>query len=255
MRPGRDYCVSSRETPLDRTLSNRARKPTAVFCDFDGTITRTDLTDAVLEAFAHPTYKEWEHRWQTGEIGSRECLSRQVALIQADHAELLRFARNFPIDEGIFLLDQQCTQNGVPLVIVSDGVDLFIQAVLDQHRLSHIPVFSNRLKGERSHTLSLTFPHARPDCAVAAGTCKCALVVPPTPAARTVVYVGDGRSDCCVAAKAHKVFAKGVLREWCEQHDIACESFTTLTEVTQCLFPAVENEKGRYAVLPQVSVD
>ena len=136
-------------------------KPIAIFCDFDGTITRTDLTDAALEAFALPAYKEWEQRWQAGEVGSQECLKRQVELIQADHAELLRFARNFPIDQGIFELDRQCVQNGVPFVIVSDGLDLLVQTVLHQHGLSHIPVFSNHLRWERIETLALTFPHAR----------------------------------------------------------------------------------------------
>src|SRR5258706_8234897 len=96
----------------------------AIFCDFDGTITRTDLTDAVLEAFALPEFKDWEQRWQTGEIGSQECLAQQVALIQADRADLITFARNFPIDEGIFALDQRCVANGAPLTIVSDGLDL-----------------------------------------------------------------------------------------------------------------------------------
>jgi len=247
--------VSSVETPSERTPSDNIPKPIAIFCDFDGTITRTDLTDAVLEAFALPAYQEWEQRWCAGEIGSQECLKRQVELIQADHAELVHFARNFPIDEGIFELNRRCSQNGVPLAIVSDGVDLFIQAVLHQHGLSHIPVFSNHLKWEHIQTLSLTFPYARKDCAVDAGTCKCAIVVPSAPPMRSVVYIGDGRSDCCVAAKAQPVFAKGVLREWCQQRAIAHESFETLTEVAHRLFPTIGSEKGRYAVFPQPTVD
>ena len=235
---------------FERPLSDEAPKSLAIFCDFDGTITRTDLTDAVLAAFALPSYKEWEERWQTGEIGSQECLSRQVELIQADHAELLHFARSFPIDEGIFELDQRCTQNGVPLVILSDGVDLFIKTVLHHHNLSHIPVFSNQLKRGRFATLSLTFPYAREDCTVAAGTCKCALAIPSPQPERIIAYIGDGRSDCCVATKAHKVFAKGILHTWCQQHNIACERFETLTEVAQCLFLETANKKGRYAVFP-----
>jgi 2-hydroxy-3-keto-5-methylthiopentenyl-1-phosphate phosphatase len=230
-------------------------QPTVVFCDFDGTITRTDLTDAVLEAFAHPDYREWEQRWQAGEVGSQECLSRQVELIQADHAALLRFVRSFPIDEGIFTLARQCAENGVPLAIVSDGIDLFIQAVLQHHGLSHLPVFSNHLNWERMQTLSLSFPYARPDCAIAAGTCKCALVFPPPPLARTIVYVGDGRSDCCVATKAHRVFAKGVLCAWCHRHAVACEPFSTLVEVAHRLFPPAGTKKGCYAARPRSAVD
>lgn len=34
---------------------------TDVFCDFDGTITRVDATDAVLDAFALPAWQEWSN--------------------------------------------------------------------------------------------------------------------------------------------------------------------------------------------------
>ncbi len=54
--------------------------PAKVFCDFDGTITLIDATDAVLEEFALPAWREWEARWVAGEISSRTCLTRQVEL-------------------------------------------------------------------------------------------------------------------------------------------------------------------------------
>jgi 2-hydroxy-3-keto-5-methylthiopentenyl-1-phosphate phosphatase len=209
----------------------------ALFCDFDGTITRTDLTDAVLEAFALPEFKDWEQRWRTGEIGSQECLSRQVELIQADRATLIAFAREFPIDEGIHELDRCCTANGAPLTIVSDGIDLFIHTVLQQHGLSHIPVFANQFTQANDQKVSLVFPHARPTCLTRAGTCKCAIAFAPTLPTPTVVYIGDGLSDCCVARSAQKVFAKDALLEWRQQRHLPCESFTTLTQVAHRLFP------------------
>ncbi len=209
----------------------------AIFCDFDGTITCTDLTDAVLEAFALPEFRDWEQRWQAGEIGSQECLARQVALIRAERADLIAFARNFPIDEGILALDRCCAATGAPLTIVSDGVDLFIHTLLQQHGLSHIPVFANQLTQETHQKFSLAFPHARPTCVTRAGTCKCAIAFAPSLPAPTVVYIGDGLSDCCVAKSAQKVFAKDALLEWRQQRSLPCESFITLTQVARRLFP------------------
>lgn len=209
----------------------------AIFCDFDGTITCTDLTDAVLEAFALPECKDWEQRWRVGEIGSQECLAQQVALIRADQTDLIAFARNFPIDEGIFALERQCVANGAPLTIVSDGIDLFIQTVLQQHGLSHIPVFANQLTQEENQKFSLAFPYARPTCLTRAGTCKCAITFAPSLPAPTVVYIGDGLSDCCVAKGAQKVFAKDALLEWRQQRHLPCEPFSTLTQVAHRLFP------------------
>ncbi|MEO8340596.1 MAG: HAD-IB family phosphatase [Nitrospirota bacterium] len=133
-------------------------RPTEVFCDFDGTITRVDATDAMLEAFALPAWRDWEQRWVNGEITSQECLSRQIELIQADRETLVRFADDLPIDEGIIALDRRCAEEGVPLTIVSDGIDLIVEAVLHRHNLLHLPVFS---KGHSETGASST---ASPTC-------------------------------------------------------------------------------------------
>ena len=207
-----------------------------VLCDFDGTITKTDVTDAVLEAFALPAFREWERRWERGEITGRECLSRQVELIQADRATLVRFAADLPIDEGIVTLDQRCAEHGIPLIIVSDGLDLLIEAVLRRRGLSHIPAISNRLVWNGNGSPSLSFPFASPDCLIGAGTCKCAVATSGGFSLKETVYIGDGRSDRCVSTVAQQVFAKGRLQEWCDLQGVDCEPFETLTDVTERLF-------------------
>jgi len=106
-------------TGIEKQPQRSAREAvdvTDVFCDFDGTITRVDATDAVLEAFALPAWQGWEQRWVNGEITSQECLARQVELIQADRETLAAFAANLPIDEGI--LDRRprfhCGEDSAP---------------------------------------------------------------------------------------------------------------------------------------------
>jgi 2,3-diketo-5-methylthio-1-phosphopentane phosphatase len=207
-----------------------------VLCDFDGTITKVDATDAVLEAFALPAFREWQCRWEQGEITSRECMARQIELIRADRATLIQFAADLPIDEGIVTLQQRCAQYGVPLIIVSDGLDLIIEAVLRRHGLSHIPAISNRLVWNGNGYPSLRFPSASPDCLVGAGTCKCAVAASSGFSLKETMYIGDGRSDRCISTVAQQVFAKGRLREWCDLQRVACEPFETLTDVTERLF-------------------
>ena len=208
---------------------------TEVFCDFDGTITLVDATDAVLETFALPAWREWEDRWVNGEITSQECLSRQVELIRADRETLVRFAADLPIDEGFLDLDRRCSEHNIPLTIVSDGLDLLVEAVLRRHGLLHIPVFSNHLRWNEKGIPSLSFPFAVQECESGAGTCKCALTFPwNRPSCRTV-YIGDGRSDQCVSAKMQTVFAKGTLKKWCESQGITYVPFETLTDVAERL--------------------
>jgi 2,3-diketo-5-methylthio-1-phosphopentane phosphatase len=211
-----------------------------VCCDFDGTITLVDATDAVLRAFARPAWIEWEARWERGEITARECLSRQVELIEADRDTLVRFAAALPIDEGIVALERRCAEHGVPLAIVSDGLDLLIEAVLSRHGLLHLPVFSSRLRWDARGAPSLSFPFAAPRCDSGAGTCKCALVCRGGASPATSVYIGDGRSDRCVSSRAQRLFAKGALRAWCDLQGLAHEPFEKLADVAERLFPTME---------------
>jgi len=207
-----------------------------VFCDFDGTITYPDATDAVLETFALPTWREWEDRWVSGKITSQECLSRQVELIRTDRETLVRFAAGLPIDEGLVGLDRQCTEHGLPLIIVSDGLDLLIEAILRRHDLLHIPVFSNHLFWTESGIPSLSFPFSMPECRSLSGTCKCALTQISGNSSSQIIYIGDGQSDRCVSGNVRILFAKGTLRTWCESRGIPYQPFTTLTDVTQHIF-------------------
>ncbi|WP_455387953.1 MtnX-like HAD-IB family phosphatase [Petrachloros mirabilis] len=211
-------------------------RPTELYCDFDGTITHLDATDAVLETFALPAWREWEARWVSGKITSQECLSRQVELIQADRDTLIEFAANLPIDEGILDLDRHCAEHGIPLTIVSDGLDLLVEAVLRRHGLLHLRVFSNHLRWDDNGRPTLSFPFAEKQCESGAGTCKCSLTLSAGSRSSRPVYIGDGRSDQCVSRRMQTVFAKGTLRDWCERTGTPCIQFETLAEVAERLF-------------------
>ncbi|MEO8325270.1 MAG: MtnX-like HAD-IB family phosphatase [Nitrospirota bacterium] len=210
---------------------------TEVFCDFDGTITCCDATDAVLETYALPAWREWEQRWVNGEITSQECLSRQIELIRADRDALIRFAADLPIDEGIFALERQCAEYDIPLTIISDGLDLLIEAILRRHGLLHIPVFSNHLCWDTSGLPVLSYPFSMPECKSRSGTCKCALTQLIDCGSSHIIYIGDGQSDRCVSGKVKTLFAKGTLRTWCENQRIPYRSFDTLTDVAALIFP------------------
>jgi len=208
-----------------------------VFCDFDGTITLVDGTDAILQRFALPVWREWEQLWAHGEISSHECLSQQVELIRADRETLVQFAAGLAIDPGIFILVNRCAQRGFPLTIISDGLDIVVEKVLRRHGLAHIPFYANHIVWKPDGTPTLEFPNAAPACESRAGTCKCSITGVVRQRGVQSVYIGDGRSDFCVSAKMDSVYAKGALQVWCESQNIPYQSFDTLTEVAEHLFP------------------
>ena len=174
-----------------------------IICDFDGTITPFDVTDAILSEFAHPSWEEVEREWLSGTITARECMSRQVGLIDAPISALDTFLDDIPITDGFTEFVRFCAAGGMNLTIVSDGLDYAIRRVLFRHDLGAMPVIANRLRcrGESGYTLE--FPYGLEGCT--SGVCKCGVAKALN---GRVLLIGDGRSDRCVAGLASLVLAK-----------------------------------------------
>ncbi|MBI3597763.1 MAG: MtnX-like HAD-IB family phosphatase [Nitrospirae bacterium] len=207
-----------------------------IFCDFDGTITKQDTTDAVLETFAWPEYRDWERKWEGGLITARECMQQQTRLIQADPETVCSFLTHLTIDPGIYVLEEECIKNGASLVIVSDGIDFLMDTILRVHGLDHLPHYSNRLHWGEDGRPSLTFPYGDAVCQGGCGVCKCRLLEQNGHPDIQTVYIGDGLSDRCVVHRADRVFAKKRLQTYCIAKGIIHDSFETLTDVARSLF-------------------
>jgi 2-hydroxy-3-keto-5-methylthiopentenyl-1-phosphate phosphatase len=206
-----------------------------VFCDFDGTISVQDATDFILACFADPEWQDIEEQWKQGAIGSAQCMQRQVALIRATKQELNAALDDIEIDPSFAAFAAFCDSQGIPLTVISDGVDYFIHRILAGRRLPPLSAIANHLtirrhNGDTRYGLALPFSQAT--CESAAGMCKCHCV---GTAAGTRVYVGDGRSDFCVANKPELVFAKGNLAQHCERQGIAFIRYRRFADVTRAL--------------------
>ncbi len=208
-----------------------------VVCDFDGTISTIDVTDFLLEAYADPVWLAIEVEWKSGEIGSWECLSRQLAVLRANRSDIDALVDTVHIDPYFKEFAEFCASSAVPLVIVSDGLDEVIVRILRRHGLGHLPVYANSLLtvGVDQHRLLSPFRNA--DCCTKAGTCKCE-VVADLVAQRPdrILFVGDGQSDFCAAARmADTVAAKSKLLAQLKATHRSCEEFVTFADVRQLL--------------------
>ena len=185
--------------------------------DFDGTIAKFDVTDAVLEQFAQPEWLEVEKLWETGAIGSKECLRKQMALINTPLAEVLRFVETIEIDPSFLRFIKEMQHQQVPLAIISDGFRIFIDTILAKNGLQGLQVFANGLT-EFDGKLTTDYPYSTDHCA--SGTCKC-LTSQQAAQGLPVYLIGDGRSDFCLASAADFVYAKAKLVDYCQQQGIS----------------------------------
>ncbi len=111
-----------------------------VWIDFDGTITRRDVLDELIVGYARDdSWKTVEELWQSGKIGSRQCLAQEFALVRISDPELYDFLQGIEIDPGISVLIAILDRWRVPRAIVSDGIDSFIQQILSRNGLDANP--------------------------------------------------------------------------------------------------------------------
>jgi 2,3-diketo-5-methylthio-1-phosphopentane phosphatase len=205
-----------------------------IVCDCDGAITRQDSTDLVLEALADPAWQALQTQWVEGRISGAECMRGQVALIGGSRAELDAVLDSVELDPGFAAFAAWCAARGLPLSIVSDGVDYFLTRILARHGLAHLSAVANRLAGAPG-TWRLEQPWLRADCANGSGVCKCAAARPDPASEATMVFVGDGRSDFCIAGKCDVLFAKGALAEHADSLKQPYLPFDTFDDVRRTL--------------------
>ena len=201
-----------------------------VMCDFDGTITRVDVTDWLLSHYGLPGCDELEVAWRNGGIGSRECMGGQIALLDASQEEVDALLDDIEIDPEFVTFVRFLQAQGSPVQIVSDGLDYAINRILHRHGVHGLPVFANRLERVGERRWALHFPYGDPRCIKGAGHCKCATLSEQQRGWRNTLYVGDGASDFCVSGKVDLVLAKGKLIDHCRAQGIAHEAISGFAE-------------------------
>jgi 2-hydroxy-3-keto-5-methylthiopentenyl-1-phosphate phosphatase len=211
-----------------------------VFLDFDGTITCRDATDAILETYAPPEWRQVEEEWARGRIGSRECLTRQMALVRATAQEIDSLLDTIEVDAGLVPLLDICRSYRLPVRIVSDGFDRCIHRILWREALNlgsylaTIPIVSSRLE-DQSGQWQVRFTAPVASCEHGCATCKPLIMNTLNPAGRPTIFIGDGLSDRFAATCADFVFAKGALAEYCDQHAVLCNPYESLATVARDL--------------------
>jgi 2,3-diketo-5-methylthio-1-phosphopentane phosphatase len=202
----------------------------SVFLDFDGTISTVDVGMHLLDRAGSPEWQELHDQFERGEIGSRECIAAQWALIDGDPATLRALAAEVALDPGFVPLVDAVRDAGAELVVVSDGFGFYVR---DACAPLGIDVLTNAVDFA---TGELRFPHADPGCACAScGVCKQAPIRDAQARGRKTVLIGDGASDRPAALLADFVFAKGTLASWCSTSGVTYTPFDTLDDVRRAL--------------------
>lgn len=213
------------------------QKPKAIlFLDFDGTISRRDAVDAILETYADPKWLTFEAEWRAGRMGSRDCLQAQMALVRATRKQIDALLDEIGIDEDLVALLEMCATHDIAAHIVSDGFDYCIRRILSgaSKRVAALlrggRVCAGHLES-RGHLWRTEFPFFHQTCGHGCATCKPAVMRLLNKTNAPAIFVGDGLSDRYAAESAELVFAKDGLASYCTEHSIEHIQYQNLGDV------------------------
>ena len=211
-------------------MTNNETKP-ILFLDFDGTISRCDAIDLILERFADQNWRVIEEMWKGGVIGSRQCLREQVALIAAAPAEINALLDEIELDAGFEELIKLCRRSEIKTYIISDGFDYCIRRILSRSEAGRkLPVYSSHLEFQ-NEIWRTAFPHSGKHCRHHCATCKPQVMKQLNPRRAPTIFVGDGLSDRYAARAADLVFAKKGLATYCAAENISFAAYENLRDV------------------------
>ncbi|MBI3193609.1 MAG: MtnX-like HAD-IB family phosphatase [Ignavibacteriae bacterium] len=208
------------------------------FIDFDGTITKQDVGDALFETFGGEQCKEIIKEYREEKISAVECFQKETAACGiVEKVQLDRFLDVQEIDETFREFVSYCKSNGLEYFILSDGMDYYIKRILERHALGDVPVYANMLnlepvQGSSGVIFRPEFPFTDEVCNRCA-SCKRNHILTLAGDDDIIAYVGEGYSDRCPVRYADVVFAKDDLLKFCRREEIPHVEYQTFADVVK----------------------
>lgn len=206
---------------------------TLVQCDFDGTVTEEDISFFLLDAFAQGDWRRLLREYKEYKISVGEFNTKAFAMVKADKPTLLEALKGeVKVRAGFHELVNYCLKKGFRLVIVSNGLDFYIKAVLKELALENIEVHAAQAS---FHPEGMKVQYVGPDGKRLEDGFKEAYTESFLKLGYRVIYIGNGDSDVAPAKYAHHVFATGELLAYCKENNLNYKSFENFIDVVRDL--------------------
>jgi len=206
---------------------------TLIQCDFDGTITEEDVSFLLLDAFANEDWRRLLTEYRESKMSVGDFNRKAFFMVKADRQTLIEFVRSeVKVQAGFHELLDYCRRESFRFVIVSNGLDFYIEAILRDIGVDNIEVLAAQTHfspkgtevkyiGPEGNQIQDGFKETYTRLFLSRGY--------------RVVYVGNGASDAPPAKLAHHIFATGELLTQCKQTNLSCTPFVDLHDVIRGL--------------------
>lgn len=226
--------------------------PYAFLCDFDGTVSPSDIGAAFVRRFSPGRERERAEllaRWRSGELGNRGIAEAECALVSAREEEALEFTRGFRLDPHFAPFVREVRGRGDAVMVVSEGFDFYVRDQLARAGLADLPRAANEVRFGSDGSVRAEFPFADGGCGEC-GNCKAQHVRRYQALGFRAILVGDGLSDRCGARAADAVLARGGLLAWCREANVPARPFESFADVADVARQMAASPAPRSAAHP-----
>ena len=226
-------------------------KPPAVLCDFDDTTAEENVASILLSHFSdNGTWEQLRQKHRERQIGLKEYQEQAFRTVRASRETMQALVKEKATLRPYFKdLWSYCRSRGVPLAIVTVGLDFYVDALLEREGLEEVPRYAVKTDFT-PQGITYEYPHgwesagasSEEECGLF-GNCKCHALMEHRRKGHSILYVGDGRSDLCPASIADHVFAHGPLAELMDERGMPYTPFHDFQDMIHAL-RAMERPHG-----------
>ncbi len=178
-------------------------------CDFDGTITRNNLSVLLREKYAHGDWHKIDADYLHGRLTVEQSNKLQFAHIKESKEKLQEFVRqHIEVMPGFPEFVRYCRESAIPFVIVSSGLDFYIETVLAQIGMPDLELHCGQTSFGKD---GIAVSYTNPEGSIIDMGFKRKYLSWLKKRGENIIYIGDGLSDLEAAHHADHVFATGHL--------------------------------------------
>ena len=203
--------------------------------DFDGTVTEEDVSFLLLDTYVGSKWRDMLDEYTSGRIPVGTFNKRVFSMMKADKQTMLDLifsSDRVKIRPGFRELIDYCRSKDYKVVIASNGLIFYIEAILKSLRLDDIEVFAAQNQFSPD---GMKVQYIGPDGNEMEAGFKEAYTALLKRKGYSIIYVGNGISDIYPSRESIKVFATGDLLEKCREEQLECTPFNDLHDIVRGL--------------------
>lgn len=177
-----------------------------LFVDFDGTVTTVETLSQAMEMCVEPSlFKQGMEKMQSGEWTLKDAVTFAFENITSDRmTDIMEYVRGVPIRDGFEELLNSMEKLGIPVVIISGGLEPYVNEKLEPYKNRILAIHSVKVDTSGENIKLITPYEGETD------------VIEKTKIMdlydyRYAICVGDGLTDVRMALASQMIFARDTL--------------------------------------------